>query len=135
MSSNLNGKSDSQERLDDIYSQMVYEEHVRNTKAMYGENTNSNNDSEPEWWNIENEKRRKIRYYYSNYSFKKLFIDFFLIIITSGLAIFFFIYRHKKHIKYREKVKSGEWKEEDFKKDINLFHNERKDAKFLDINI
>lgn len=135
MSSDYNGKSDSQERLDDIYSQMIYEEHVRNTKAMYGENTNSGNDFEPGWWDIENEKRRKIRYYYANYSLKKLFIDFFLIIMTSGLAILFFIYRHKKHIEYREKVKSGEWKEEDFKKDIDLLCNERKDAKFLNIDI
>lgn len=126
--------NEQKERLDDIYSQMVHEEYERHTKEMYGNNDNSNGYIK-QWWDIENDKRRKIRYYYSNYSFKKLFVDFFLMIITSGLAIFFFIYRHKKHIEYRERVKNGEFKEEDFKEDLDMMHCERKDAKFLNKNI
>ena len=133
MSANLDSNKQD-DRLDMIYSDIISENYNRHTEEMYG-NSGSSGEYTKQWWDYENEKRRKIRYYYENYSLKKLIIDFFLIIITSGLVIFFFIYRHKKHKELRERVRNGEFREEDFKKDLDSLNFDRKDAKFLNKKI
>ena len=82
MSADLRKKSDLEEKLDDIYSDLVDLEYEHNTRKMAADNASfySNyNNKEEHWTDIENRKRSKFKYYYENYSFKKLIIS---VIIT-----------------------------------------------------
>lgn len=104
---------------------------IRDSQKIAADIVNSSNNVITDgWWDIENRRREKFRFYYKNYSIKQFIIDFFLIIITYGLIIIFFFYRHKKHLEYRERVRNGEFKEEDFMEDIDV-EDGREKAKFL----